>query len=763
MSQPPTPSLLASAHHLTALLHPLTSPPPFPLSSSPTSSVPPAALLHPLGPSSPSDVSGLRTKAQETLSHLRSSLASFSSLALPPPPSDSSFAADPTPTDANSPDKKRERDKYLTLLRDSAQHETTLLSLRSTDASYAQTLLTRRLSPSTTGSTYGGLYAALSPVEEEKGEMLKPLERSGKELGLAGFRDDEGNEDARPERVTLSLGGKVMVVDFEVVRGRDGECEGERVEKVKVAYVPPAPEGADSLVCVSAGQMLLSLLSPSPSSPRAPGEEEEERKREDKHARWRAVRQVLEQLKGLDEATEKTGRDCFKTLTEDLTQAAKEAFPFADVNSTTFPSLLPSSTSPSSASLLPRLLLHASPPARLSASYSSLLTTGSSPPPGVYTATLTLSALLSSPVPTAITVDQDKEKEREEVGYVAVLDPPVPITRETGQAMCEALGIRGVGELGRKGADGTTTGEGAAGVGLEELLFRSAGIDSPAIAGEREWEISFPDSQSASGTPASPLTISFRLAPSPSSSTGSSSPSFLATHLRFSASPPTPLRDHLLPALHLLQAQIRANELVLRVERRSRVEAEGRKRAIDDAGAEAQVGGKKGRKIGGKKGRKEAAEVVTLDDLFNDDLSAPPAALPVYIHLSTPPSLKSSISLPRTPPPPSLTLTFPVPLTSSALPPELRGLPMALSISSLPVSSSSSSSDSTPPYRVEAQAPPAVLDILAPSPSSDDSEMNGGEAGVSTGKKRRIARLEEVLEAGGDLGLAVRWVVRKLS
>lgn len=313
---PTVPSLLASAHSLNSLLVSLTSPPAF--SASPSSSTvapPPSTLLHPLGPSpslSPASLPLLKSHLSSTLSHLRASLSHFSTLALPPTPT----ATETAPTETK--DDKARRDKYLTLLRDSAGHEATLLALRERDLTFAERLLLERRAAG--GGTAGARsFAVLRPEEKaaKNGRgTLKLLERLGSDLGLAGFRDDEGVEPP-PERVTLSLGGKVMVVDIEVVRtGR--EDEGERVDKVKVAYVA---EGND-LVFAQGGDALLALLAlPSPAA------EEEESAAEEKEQRWQSIRRVLEQLHTLDAATDRTGWDQFAALSE-LSTNLSASFPY---------------------------------------------------------------------------------------------------------------------------------------------------------------------------------------------------------------------------------------------------------------------------------------------------------------------------------------------------------------------------------------------------------------------------------------------------
>ncbi|GAA6037385.1 hypothetical protein JCM8097_008543 [Rhodosporidiobolus ruineniae] len=700
-------SLLASAHHLQALVSVLSAPPHL----APTT--PSSALLHPLGPAPPASLPALRTSARSTLTQLRSSLTAFSSLTALP----SASAASTAPS-ADAPPKQL-RDKYLTHLRDSAQSETTLLHLRQADASFAHNLLTARQ------RTYGALFPAVTPAEddeEEEKDVLPTLERLAKELGLVGFRDDDGAEGEQ-DKVTLSLGGKVMVVDFEVVRVPaaavdKGGKRREKVDRVKVAYIVA---GAD-LICAAAGSMLQSLFAGEIGLSRA--------------ERWRAVRGLLEQLKELDEATERTGRDCFKALTEELKGAVEGAFSSFNPSSAprdvplSFPSLLPTPHS-----LTPSLLLHASPLALLSPSFSATLASpasispfGTDTTPGVYRASLSLSAVVDRPLPPrTAAASSAQEAGGDAPPFIATLHPPVPVPASVGRAICAALELEAPGKAGEGGevemrlAEAAQTGGrgAAATVGLEDLLLPRRGEEGGKVGEgvERSWEITLPPPTASSASTASPLLLSFRLAP-PSSSP--SSPAYLATHLRFRTA------SQLQAALGVLEGQIRVGELVKGVERRAVAEREKEEQR------EGQ--GRKRRKVVEEKKEKEG---MTLDELFAPSSSSSGSApLPIYLHLAAP--------SPSSDPAPALTLTFPVPPSSLHSP----GAPMALSISC----PSSLPSVSPAAYRITVQAPPEVLSALGCA--SDEGHGTEGS---------RCEALEKVLEVAADLGLAVRWVAGKLE
>ncbi|GAA5999295.1 uncharacterized protein JCM10292_001736 [Rhodotorula paludigena] len=551
-------SVLATAHSLRTLVADS-----FPLP--PTATATPAPHPHPLGASPPpASLPALRAALSSHLSSLRSSLATFSALALPPSPS-----ASQDPTAAGAATGKRETDKYLTLLRDCAQHQAALLAHRTAAAAH---LATHRDNDA---------WPVRVPSTQTRGAVLEALEGIAKELALVAFRDDDGGGEGGAEGtaaeestkpVTLSVGGKVMVVDFEV-RGPANAGEGATVERVKVAYVV---DGADR-VCDPAAQKLHALLA-------GPAHHPDER---DEQERWKGVRRVLRQLGELDAETERSGRDCFTLLTESLVDelggALGGAQPAAGAEegqgSPDLPALLP----PSPTSLHPTLHLYSTPLASLlSPSPSSL----SPRTPGVYAATISLD--LSVPPGTGA---GEAEAEAAAPRFVAALDPPVPLSRATGREICEALGLRGSRDS-----------------------VRDEGEDGGEEADEGWWSATYPSLRPLSLRPVLPSP-----APSP--------PPLVATHLRFSRA------AQLVAALGVLRRQVRANEVVwslLRERERGRDESE-ECGEVGDAQGKGRRREKKRRKVEAVE-REDEGKTMTLDELFATPTA--PSALPITLHPS---------------------------------------------------------------------------------------------------------------------------------
>ncbi|BGP26248.1 hypothetical protein JCM10295v2_005193 [Rhodotorula toruloides] len=500
-------SLLDTAHSLHALLATRLASP----SASPgTRSI----SLHPLSAIPHTALPELRAALASTVATLRSGISQFSSLALP--------QAD-SATGDGSRDGRARRDRYLTLLRDATGTESSLLTARKDDAVRAKRVLKRRR------REYEELWEVTTPRSSVAGgpTVLSVLEELAKDLELVTFRDDEGIDGGRKDGpVTLSVGGKVMVVDFEVV----GEMD---VARVKVAYVA---DGQD-LHCAVAEEKLHALLRRSGE----PKEDESVRQR-----CWQGVRSLLEQLKELDEATERLGQDCFMALNRTLPEDLNSVFSFpatqAIAEHLQLPLFLPTHT------ILQALLLwHATPFARLRSTFASFASSAISPfdafspPPatslrqaGIYGLRISLAAIED---------DLDAAKADPKI-YVATLDPPVPIEAASGRAVCQALGmeLRGADEQALN-RDTTVQSEGK---GLLDLVLPPAGDERPKTE-QQTFERTLPAS---SADPA--FTIRFTTARPGSTS----QPTFLATHLRFKEA------RQLRGALKVLEAQVRVNELV---------------------------------------------------------------------------------------------------------------------------------------------------------------------------------------------------------
>ncbi|GAA5950975.1 hypothetical protein JCM21900_004115, partial [Sporobolomyces salmonicolor] len=162
----------------------------------------------------------------------------------------------------------------------------------------------------------------------------------------------------------------------------------------------------------------------------------------------------------------------------------------------------------------------------------------------------------------------------------------------------------------------------------------------------------------------------------------------------------------------ILKEQIELNALVLSVFSARRADGENER-------AEEKERSKKRRKL--EKVDRERTEPMGLDELFS---CAPASIVPVYLHLSPPPSPSSSSQEQ-----PSIALSFPTP----HLPPSSAS-PMSLIITS-----------SSEGLTVRVQG------------SSEDVRAKLGADGEG-----RSERMEKVLRVGGDLGLLMRWVCRRL-
>ncbi|GAA5901554.1 hypothetical protein JCM5296_006810 [Sporobolomyces johnsonii] len=712
----PASSLLSTAHslrsHLVASLSPAL---PLDVDSSSQST----AHLHPLSSIPPTSIPSLRSHLHASLDSLRTALSSFQSLLPTPPPTslDPSTPAPPLPAPAPAPALT---DKYLSLLRESALAQSALLASNSDDRLTSSRLVARRAS-------YEHLYPVLHPAEAATPELVLPiLERLANEVGLVCFRDDNG-AGAQQEHVTLSLGGKVMVVDLEVVRNvhsggdeRGQEArEREQVSKVKVAYVF---EGAD-LLDERAAAKLQALFDGL--------QQDEEGGRE---TRWKGVRQLLRELHVLDERTESEGRDCFM-LVEQLQneveqrvkelQAKPEYVPLSCnlLNSRSPPSPSPSSAStsttistlplllPTPHSLSPTLLISSTPSARLSSAWSDAFPPSSSSTPPNHSA---IEALLTTPGIQSLCLsladpparEGEGEAAKRPTGYRARVRPAVPVGKRTGRSVVNTLGLTVAG-AGAKQAENDKEHLGAAGQGKDEAVWMEdllSAVPSTPTSGPEP---------PARFDPSSPHTIAFDDLPSDVPSAFSfrlADPRVLRGYLCTELACELGKVKDLFEAVEILKEQIELNELVRSVFSTRRADDE------KDGAKEEEERSKKRRKLGKMDG--ERTEQMGLDELFSS------ATVPVYLHISPPPAPSSSSQEH-----PSIALSFPTP----HLPPSSAS-PMSLVITS-----------SSEGLTVRVQA---------------SSEEIRGKLGAD--EEGRSLRMEEVLRVGGDLGLLMRWVCRRL-
>jgi hypothetical protein len=245
-------------------------------------------LLHPLGPFDPSQRSAQLSQLQLTLSSIRSAVSAFSSIL--PQPSDN--PAGPVRA-VGVPNEK-----HLALLKETASSEAVLLSSLEANAQKAKQLLARR-------DDYAHLYPVLTArqlsklpggVAGARGQRtLEVLEGIAASLGLMSFKDTSSHmvDGASKEVHTLSLGGKVMVVDVEV------EADSGRALRVKVSYVLDSQHESEGTA-----RRLEIMLKDLENLGEGADELVVERG-------LKGFRETLRELKRLDEMTEETTLDCF--------------------------------------------------------------------------------------------------------------------------------------------------------------------------------------------------------------------------------------------------------------------------------------------------------------------------------------------------------------------------------------------------------------------------------------------------------------------
>ncbi|GAA5956226.1 hypothetical protein JCM3765_005497 [Sporobolomyces pararoseus] len=296
----------------------------------------------------PSQITSLRSNLTQTLETLRNSLESFRTL-LPPPEEE---------------DRERDvgLDKYLNLLLQSCQTESNLLSTISST------------SINTPFHSREG-YPILHPSEEQDSFSISNiLERISKDLGLVSFRDDDHDEgeigdsekEKQKEVVTLSLGGKVMVVDFKIHRQTTNTTNSSTDSKrewidttevtgnsnIKVSYVFKNEQFFNQ----NSSSQLLSIF----RDYQEQGGEE----------LWSRVYRILKELEQLDDRTSKEGSNYFGKFDQLKFRVEKEFNTFDSNSSSSGSSIsslvLPKIISNSSfGSLYPLLLISISPSALL--------------------------------------------------------------------------------------------------------------------------------------------------------------------------------------------------------------------------------------------------------------------------------------------------------------------------------------------------------------------------------------------------------------
>jgi len=164
------------------------------------------------------------------------------------------------------------------------------------------------------------------------------LERIARDLGLVSFRDDDDGEgDAskkqktgeqrEEEVVTISLGGKVMVVDFKIHRQTSKRRESVEREGIKVAYVWKGEQYFDEKSAKHLSQLFENY--DNNDVPVGGGGNELVEKKEEL---WSNVGNILRELHELDERTEKEEQDYFARLNK-LVDSVENEFPFYETES----------------------------------------------------------------------------------------------------------------------------------------------------------------------------------------------------------------------------------------------------------------------------------------------------------------------------------------------------------------------------------------------------------------------------------------------
>ncbi|GAA5826530.1 hypothetical protein JCM5353_003041 [Sporobolomyces roseus] len=662
-------TLLSSIYTLRNSL--LTS---FPSPSSPHS-------LHPLSSIPPSQLPFLRTQLAQTLSTLRTATQQFSSLL----PSSSSAAP---------------LDKLLSLSTQSSSSQSTLLNLTSTCTTLFPSLLNQ---PSRRRRRYPTLHPhelSLLPLS-----ILPVLERVAKDLGLVCFRDDDESTEQPRDKVTLSLGGKVMVVDFELERIPSKGDEGVRevVRKVKVAYVFKGEQEFN----LRAGNKLEQLFnSDSPKS------EEEIETVEAEEERWSRVETILRELREVDRRMEREeSRDWFTKL-DQLDQTLEKGFNPLDDSSSS--NLLPRLVANPS-SLYPTLLIHSTPSSQLDPSYT---TSPSSP--------RALEALRQIPGIYTIRFELPRE---EEGWYRARVQGRVVVGKTVGRRLLESLGVRFEAREKKEGEvrEGEVREERGSRETMGQLLLAESDkrkghgqTRSKPESEDASYTISFDQpSSSSSSSSTGPSSFRFKLAPDLSTAISQTEDgSFVVSDLWVSSTEMSEGEGEGMKsfrnAIEILREQIRINELVLSV-----VNSSSRDAHAEESGTD-QAGPRKRRKVTSTSLKGKGG--LSLDELLENNRfssldTSPAAPLPVYIHLSSP-SLRTLES-------PSILLSFPTP----HLPPHLAS-PLEIIISS-----------SNRGFQVR---------VLS-------KRLEDRLKAVLEGEKAKM-----VLDRTGDLGVFLKWVCRTL-
>ncbi|KAK4048162.1 tRNA methyltransferase, has a role in tRNA modification [Microbotryomycetes sp. JL221] len=290
--------------------------------------VPSAALLHPLGPCTLDrhEIEQKRTSFKHTLEQVRSSLNALSQLVLNQLDAGTSTVTDQHNSqqqlEAGSdyqhaslpPAVKAQRDKLCSLWKEASASEAVLHQMRRKYPTNINELLqdvTRKQRQWDRVATINAvtlgdhkLSSESQPTNQNRGDKtVSILETIAKQLGLVSFKDTSSQtlslngstEPAIVEMHTLSIGGKVMVIDIEVL------AQEGRVNKVKMSYVLEQQHDCDQIA-----QQLLELLKDVEASSVM-----DQAQLDNVSDRLQVFLLTLGELKKLDEWTEQSKVDCF--------------------------------------------------------------------------------------------------------------------------------------------------------------------------------------------------------------------------------------------------------------------------------------------------------------------------------------------------------------------------------------------------------------------------------------------------------------------
>ncbi|KWU41825.1 hypothetical protein RHOSPDRAFT_27395 [Rhodotorula sp. JG-1b] len=729
--------------------------------------------LHPLALASTNpleSIAQLRQRVQQTLRQLQRGLAHFPAAG---------------------------GDRYLTQLKDAAASEAALLKLALPRRPHADNNNDRYRVPT---PRHGGLTA------------LRVLEQIASELDLVTFRDHEHEDDAAAP-VTLSLGGKLVVVDVTA-----SSAQSHHIERVKVAYVVRSLDKLSTL----AATKLENLFATSDEE----DEEDEDVREEREQARWKGIRRILSELKDLDEMAHRTGTDAFQEL-EKVDANLGTAFFRKKKDDDDVAE--PAGASASAAapkdrlliqprdSLYPIVIYHATPFAQLGSRWTRLISSsslsrfeimealrgdgGQRQAGNIYAVQLELGPLLlppeSEPKPesqptTAAKEDDDRPAGSSPLFLARLIPSGVPILPETGRVVLEALGFgsetesesgKGVGagtramtgaggegnlqDDGRRarpvddedeGDDNDAAKEGGAGGGERRSRTRTRTRTRTALAWMRA--ALPPSTTTTSHSRSLLLRYQFPTTPSASSSSSRSSSAentaastgcYEASYLAFRSIP------HLVAALEILARQTRLNELLRSVVDERYGAVVGPSSSVDGTALPAHGHG--------QGAAEKPVKPMSLDDLFTPPSADTPLAVPISVGTGTGlgPGASSSSSSTSASPPPTFSLSFPFPALEAA-PPNLLGLPLSLHFSlpplvvadnTLPSASSSSSRSSS---AAAAEEEEVIITTKFVAPDEVVRSLLGGEEA----RRELEGRVGRVVRETGVVGLAVEEVVRTL-